>query len=73
MQVLRATEVFKNIRNIDNAEFEESGNIVLDFSNIENIDLIKLTKDLEKYNIPNIVISINKPDNITDVYDNLLN
>ena len=43
MQVLRATEVFQNIRNIDNNEFERSGNIVLDFSNIENIDMKAIT------------------------------
>ena len=39
MQVLRASELFNNIENIDNLEFENSKNIELDFSNIENIDL----------------------------------
>ena len=53
MQVLRATEVFKNIRNIDNAEFEESGNIVLDFSNIENIDLKAITTLLNIHSTQN--------------------
>ena len=54
MQVLRATEVFKNIRNIDNAEFEESGNIVLDFSNIENIDL-NTHSHIYKYDLCNTI------------------
>ncbi|MBO5151125.1 MAG: glycosyltransferase [Methanobrevibacter sp.] len=35
---------------------ELSPNLVLLDSEIENIDLVKLTRDLEKYNIPNIVI-----------------
>ena len=43
MQVLRASELFKNIKNIDNNEFEQSDNIVLDFSNIENVDLKAIT------------------------------
>lgn len=43
MQVLSASELFKNIKNIDNNEFEKSNNIVLDFSNIENVDLKAIT------------------------------
>ena len=35
---------------------ELSPHLVLLDSEIENIDLVKLTTDLEKYNIPNIVI-----------------
>ncbi len=50
MQVLRASELFNNIENIDNLEFENSKNIELDFSNIENIDLkaIKTLLNLQK-------------------------
>ena len=50
MQVLRASELFNNIENIDNLEFENSKNIELDFSNIENIDLkaIKSLLNLQK-------------------------
>lgn len=43
MQVVRASEVFKNIGNIYNQEFEESKNITLDFANIERIDLKAIT------------------------------
>ena len=32
MQVIRATELFQSIRNIDNNEFEKSSKINLDFS-----------------------------------------
>ncbi|MBQ4078551.1 STAS domain-containing protein [bacterium] len=64
MQVLRATEVFKNIRNIDNAEFEKSGNIVLDFSNIENIDLKAITTLL---NIQKVALLNNKSLSISNV------
>ncbi len=39
MQVLKADEVFKNIKIIDKKTFENSGNIILDFSNVDNIDL----------------------------------
>ena len=64
MQVLRATEVFKNIRNIDNTEFERSGNIVLDFSNIENIDLKAITTLL---NIQKVALLNNKSLSISNV------
>ena len=57
MQVLRASELFKNIRNIDNNEFEESNNIVLDFSNIENVDLKAITTLL---NIQKVALLNNK-------------
>ena len=50
MQVLKASDLFQNIKNIDNSEFEKSSNITLDFSNINNIDLkgIKILLDLQK-------------------------
>lgn len=50
MQVIRATELFQNIRNIDNSEFEQSKDIDLDFSNIETIDLkaIKMLLNIQK-------------------------
>ncbi len=50
MQVIRASELFKDIESIDNKEFEQSHNINLDFSNIESIDLkaIKILLDIQK-------------------------
>ena len=43
-----------------------SPNLVLLDSEIENIDLIKLTKDLERFNIPNVVIVGNRFDEVID-------
>ncbi len=43
MQVVRASEIFQNIGNIYNQDFEESKNITLDFSNVEHIDLKAVT------------------------------
>ncbi len=68
MQVLRATEVFKNIRNIDNTEFENSGNIVLDFSNIEKIDMKAITTLL---NIQKVALLNNKVLSISNVNPNV--
>ena len=50
MQIIKASELFKNIKNIDNKEFEQSKNINLDFSNIEAIDLnaVKMLLDVQK-------------------------
>ena len=47
MQVLSASEVFSNIKNVD---FEKASNIVIDFSTTENIDLkaIKTLLNLQK-------------------------
>lgn len=64
MQVLRATEIFNNIRNIDNSAFEQSGNIVLDFSNIDNIDLKAITTLL---NIQKVALLNNKSLSISNV------
>ena len=68
MQVLRATELFQNIRNIDNNEFEKSGNIVLDFSNIENIDMKAITTLL---NIQKVALLNNKSLSISNVNPNV--
>ena len=68
MQILRATEVFNNIRNIDNGEFEESGNIVLDFSNIETIDMKGITSLL---NIQKVALLNNKSLSISNVNPNV--
>ena len=50
MQVIKATELFKNIKNIDNTEFEKSCDINVDFSNIETIDLkaVEVLLNLQK-------------------------
>ncbi|MBQ9246567.1 STAS domain-containing protein [bacterium] len=55
MQVIRASELFKNINNIDNSDFEQSKNITLDFSNIESIDLnaVKVLLDIQKVAVLN--------------------
>lgn len=68
MQVLRASEVFKNIKNIDNGEFEQSGGIVLDFSNIENIDMKAITTLL---NIQKVALLNNKTLSISNVNPNV--
>lgn len=64
MQVLRASEIFKSIKNIDNTEFEQSGDIVLDFSNIENIDMKAITTLL---NIQKVALLNNKSLSISNV------
>ncbi len=50
MQILKAIDLFNNINNINNNEFEQSESINLDFSNIEAIDLkaIKVLLDIQK-------------------------
>ncbi len=67
MQVLKASELFKNSINIDNSEFEKSDKINIDFTNIESIDLtaIKMILNLQKVAIINnkkLVISNVNPD-----------
>ena len=64
MQTIRATELFQNIKNIDNNEFEQSRNISLDFSNIETIDL-KAIKTL--LSIQKVALLNNKSLSITNV------
>ncbi len=55
MQILKAAELFKNIINIDNSEFEKAKKINLDFSNIDSIDLtgIKMLLKLQKIALMN--------------------
>ena len=50
MQMIKASELFKNIKNLENNEFENSSSINLDFSNIESIDLnaVKVLLDIQK-------------------------
>ena len=64
MQILRASELFDNIKSIDNNEFEKSRNIILDFANIENIDL-KAIKAL--LNIQKVALLNNKSLSIKNV------
>ncbi len=68
MQIIKASELFKNIRNIDDIEFEQSKNINLDFSNIENIDL-KAIKVL--LNIQKVAVLNNKTLSISNVNSNV--
>jgi len=50
MQVLKASDLFNNIENINNKEFETSKMINLDFSNIDSIDLnaVKVLLNIQK-------------------------
>lgn len=64
MQILKAADIFKNIRDIDNNEFEKSESIILDFENIDSIDL-KAIKSL--LNIQKIAILNNKSLSISNV------
>lgn len=68
MQVIRAAELFKSIKNIDSNEFEQSKNINLDFSNIESIDLKAITVLL---NIQKVALLNNKSLSITNVNPNV--
>lgn len=64
MQVIRASELFKNIKNIDNTEFEQSRNINLDFSNVESIDMKAITTLL---NMQKVALLNNKSLSISNV------
>lgn len=64
MQILRASELFNNINNIDSFEFENSKNIELDFTNIESIDL-KAIKSL--LNLQKVALLNNKSISISNV------
>lgn len=68
MQIVKAADIFKNIRFIDNNEFENSENIILDFENIESIDL-KAVKAL--LNIQKIAVINNKSLSISNVNPNV--
>ena len=80
MQVLNASEVFKNIKNID---FEKANNIVIDFSNTESIDLkaIKTLLNLQKLallnsktlSIQNVNSDVNKLLDVTGLNKTFLN
>lgn len=64
MQIIRASELFKNIRNIYNSDFESSKNITLDFSNINTIDLNAITALLD---IQKVALLNNKSISIENV------
>ncbi len=64
MQIIRASELFKNIRNIYNSDFESSKNITLDFSNINTIDLNAITTLLD---IQKVALLNNKSISIENV------
>ena len=50
MQIIKAAELFNNIKSLDNKDFEQSRNINLDFSDIDSIDLkaVKVLLDIQK-------------------------
>lgn len=64
MQVVNASEIFQNIGNIYNQDFEDTNSITLDFSNIERIDL-KAIKTL--LNIQKVALMNNKSISIKNV------
>ncbi len=64
MQIIRASELFNNMGNINNMEFENSKSITLDFSNIESIDLKAVTTLL---NIQKVALLNNKSISISNV------
>lgn len=64
MQTLRASELFNNINGISACAFDESKNINLDFSNINNIDLKAITVLL---NLQKVALLNNKTLSISNV------
>jgi anti-anti-sigma regulatory factor len=64
MQVIKASELFKNMQNLDDYEFEQTRNINLDFSNIDTIDLKALTTLL---NMQKVALLNNKSLSISNV------
>ncbi len=64
MQKIKASELFKNIKNIDNKEFDNNDNINLDFSDIEDIDLKAITILL---NIQKVALLNNKTISMSNV------
>lgn len=64
MQILKAKEIFNDIKNIDNSEFECSNDIILDFSDIKNIDLKAITALL---NLQKVAVLNNKSLSISNV------
>ena len=55
MQTIKAADLFKNIKNIDSIEFDNTNNINIDFSNINSIDFkgIKTLLNIQKVAVLN--------------------
>ena len=68
MQIIKASELFNNIENIDNQEFEHSKNINLDFSNVDSIDLNAVTVLL---NLQKVALLNNKTLSVSNVKPNV--
>jgi len=64
MQCIDASEIFNNIGNLYSKEFETSKNIMVDFSNVENIDLKGITTLL---NLQKVALMNNKSISIKNV------
>ena len=64
MQFIDASEIFNNIGNLYNKDFETSKNIMVDFSNIENIGLKDITTLL---NLQKVALMNNKSISIQNV------
>ena len=64
MSLINASDVINNIENLNNNDFETSKNIMIDFSNIENIDLKAITALL---NLQKIALMNNKSISIQNV------
>ncbi len=68
MQIIKASDLFKNIENIDNGEFEKSGTIDLDFTDIDSIGIKDITVLL---NIQKVALLNNKSLSISNVNPNV--
>lgn len=68
MQVIKATDLFKDIKTITNFDFERNNDLVLDFANIDNIDLKAITTLL---NLQKIAVLNNKSLTIKNVNPNV--
>lgn len=64
MQVLRATELFNNIKNIADVDFERINDIDIDFSNVHSIDLKAINVLL---NMQKVAVLNNKTLSISNV------
>lgn len=64
MQFVQASEIFKNIGNLYNSEFETAKNIMLDFSGVEDIDLKGITALL---NVQKVALINNKSITVKNV------
>ncbi len=68
MQNLKVSELFKNIKSINNIEFETNDGINLDFENIETIDMKAVSTLL---NVQKVAVLNNKSLTISNIKPNV--